>query len=144
MISIDGDFERLRNDTVFLMRFVAAFGLLDAIGIIIAGALKGAGDVRFVLVSSVTIAAACVAATWLGLRAGHGLGASAAPRARLALDHDRLFQARDHLIDDEAGGDIGGPAGSERHHQPDRLRWIGLRVRERRVPRSKQQNECAH
>jgi MATE family multidrug resistance protein len=67
------EFAKLRETTIVLLRFVASFGLLDAVGIILSGALKGAGDVRFVLVGSISIAAAGVAATWLGLHFGLGL-----------------------------------------------------------------------
>lgn len=66
-------FEKLHATSVVLLRFLAAFGLLDALNIILSGTLKGAGDVRFVLVSSIAIAAACVFATWAGIAAGGGL-----------------------------------------------------------------------
>lgn len=67
------DYASLHATSVVLLRFLAAFGLLDALNVILSGALKGAGDVRFILVSSIAIAAAGVVATWAGLRAGGGL-----------------------------------------------------------------------
>ncbi|MCE9607209.1 MAG: MATE family efflux transporter [Planctomycetia bacterium] len=67
------DFAELEAETIVLLRFVAAFGLFDAVNILFAGALKGAGDVKFVLVGSVAIAAFSVAVTKLGLMQGLGL-----------------------------------------------------------------------
>jgi len=67
------EFARLEAPAVVLLRFVAAFGFFDALNICFAGALKGAGDVMFVFISSVAIAAAGVLATYLGLKAGLGL-----------------------------------------------------------------------
>lgn len=67
------NYENLHAVSVVLLRFLAAFGLLDALNIILSGTLKGAGDVRFVLVSSIAIAVACVFATWAGIAAGGGL-----------------------------------------------------------------------
>jgi MATE family multidrug resistance protein len=43
------DFVEVRNVTVFLLRFVAAYCLFDAMQIIFVGALKGAGDTLFVM-----------------------------------------------------------------------------------------------
>ena len=68
-----GAFDQLRDLAIVLMRFVAAFGLIDAVSVILSGALKGAGDVYFVLVWSVGIAAVGVIATWIGLEAGLGI-----------------------------------------------------------------------
>lgn len=67
------EFDRLRDTTFLLLRFVASFGLLDAVNVVLSGALKGAGDVRFVLVSSIAIAALGVGGTWLALEQGGGL-----------------------------------------------------------------------
>lgn len=69
----DENFAVLRDEAIVLLRFVAAFGLIDAANVIFSGALKGAGDVRFVLISSVAIAAVGVAATWGGIKFGLGL-----------------------------------------------------------------------
>ena len=46
------DFGRLRDITVVLLRFVAAFCLCDAIMMVYVGALKGAGDTYFVLLTT--------------------------------------------------------------------------------------------
>jgi len=67
------EFQKVHDTSVVLLRFLAAFGLLDAVNVILSGTLKGAGDVRFVLVSSIAIAAVSVGATWAGLAAGFGL-----------------------------------------------------------------------
>jgi MATE family multidrug resistance protein len=67
------DFSELEAETIVLLRFLAAFGLFDAINILFAGALKGAGDVKFVLFGSVGIAAVSVLVTYLGLQQGLGL-----------------------------------------------------------------------
>jgi len=67
------DFSELEAETIVLLRFLAAFGLCDAINILFAGALKGAGDVKFVLFGSVGIAAVSVFVTYLGLQQGLGL-----------------------------------------------------------------------
>lgn len=69
----DEDFGPLEAQTIILLRFVAAFGLFDAVNIIFSGALKGAGDVKFVLFASVGVAAVAVGSTQLGLVAGLGL-----------------------------------------------------------------------
>lgn len=66
-------YDQLHDTTVFLLRFVASFGLFDAVNVVFAGALKGAGDVRFVMLASTGIAAAGVLTTWLGMLAGGGL-----------------------------------------------------------------------
>lgn len=71
--SLPGEYERMHETLLVLLRFLAAFALLDALNVILSGTLKGAGDVRFVLVSSISIAVVSVAATWFGLRQGMGL-----------------------------------------------------------------------
>jgi MATE family multidrug resistance protein len=52
---------------VHLMRFVAAYNLLDACIIIFVSALRGAGDTRFVMKVSMVMATALAAGTWLGV-----------------------------------------------------------------------------
>ena len=42
-------FQRIRDMTALLMRFLAAFALFDAMNVIFCSAIKGAGDTRFVL-----------------------------------------------------------------------------------------------
>ncbi|MEN1680554.1 MAG: MATE family efflux transporter [Planctomycetota bacterium] len=50
---------------VTLLRFVAAYNLLDAAVMIFAGAIKGAGDTRFVLAVSIVMAVALATVSWL-------------------------------------------------------------------------------
>jgi len=57
----------LRETTVILLLFVASFNLFDGANIVLAGALKGAGDVMFVMISSVGIAIVGVLTTWIGI-----------------------------------------------------------------------------
>jgi MATE family multidrug resistance protein len=72
-VSLPEDWAELSDTLLMLLKFLAAFGLLDALNVILSGTLKGAGDVRYVLVTSIAIAAACVFATWFGIREGMGL-----------------------------------------------------------------------
>lgn len=72
-VSLPEDWAELSDTLLMLLKFLAAFGLLDALNVILSGTLKGAGDVRYVLVTSIAIAAVCVFATWLGIREGLGL-----------------------------------------------------------------------
>lgn len=61
------EFTRLRNVTVVLLRFVAAYSLLDALTVIFVGAIKGAGDTRFVLAVSAIMSPLPVLAGWAGI-----------------------------------------------------------------------------
>ncbi len=55
--SVDSaDAGRLRETTITLLRFVAVFNLFDGMNVIFVGALKGAGDTRFVMVVSLIMA----------------------------------------------------------------------------------------
>ena len=67
------DFNALRDTTVVLLRFVAAYCILDAFYIVLLGTIKGAGDTRFVLLTTILIAPIPVLVVWLGLRHGYGL-----------------------------------------------------------------------
>ena len=60
-------FTRLRDVTVVLLRFVAAYCLFDACLIIFTGAIKGAGDTRFILLTELAMAPLPVVASWLGV-----------------------------------------------------------------------------
>ncbi len=66
-------FAPLRNMTVVLLRFVAAYCLFDAMNIIFVSAIKGAGDTRFVLRVTLLMSPLPVAFVWLGIR-HFGLG----------------------------------------------------------------------
>jgi len=61
------EFDAIRDLTVVLLRFVAVFCLADAMNMVFVSALRGAGDMRFVLTAAVTIAAMAVGAAWIGL-----------------------------------------------------------------------------
>jgi MATE family, multidrug efflux pump len=50
---------------VVLLRFVAAYCLFDAIGMVFVSAIKGAGDTRFVLKVSVVMASLLASLSWL-------------------------------------------------------------------------------
>jgi MATE family multidrug resistance protein len=51
------DFAQVRELTIVLLRFVAAYCLFDATQLIFVSALKGAGDTRFVLLVAVVLSA---------------------------------------------------------------------------------------
>ncbi len=58
-------FGQLRDTTVVLLRFVAAYSLLDAMNVVFVGAIRGAGDTRFILwVNAVTAPMPVIAAWW--------------------------------------------------------------------------------
>ncbi len=62
----------VENDPVYalavsLLRFVAAYNLLDASLMVFAGAIKGAGDMRFVLRVSLVMAIFLALASWLAI-----------------------------------------------------------------------------
>ena len=66
------EFERLRSLTVVLLRFVAAYCLFDAMNLVFVSAIKGAGDTRFILVTTLIMAPLPVLAGWLGIAYGGG------------------------------------------------------------------------
>jgi MATE family multidrug resistance protein len=69
-----GEFGALRDLTTVLLRFVAAYCLFDTMILVFVGALKGAGDTRFILFASLAMAPVPVLFTWLGTRVfGQGL-----------------------------------------------------------------------
>ncbi|MDA0659993.1 MAG: MATE family efflux transporter [Planctomycetota bacterium] len=57
----------VRDLTVVLLRFVAAYCLLDAMNLVFCSAVKGAGDTLFVLVVSIAMSAAAAGGGWYGL-----------------------------------------------------------------------------
>ena len=61
-------FEEVRLLTLFLLRFVAAYCLFDAMQIIFIGALKGAGDTVFIMLAAAMISGASLAAGALAER----------------------------------------------------------------------------
>jgi MATE family multidrug resistance protein len=60
------EFAALSGLTVILLRFVAAYCLFDTMNIVFAGALKGAGDTRFILFTTLAMSGVPVAVTWYG------------------------------------------------------------------------------
>lgn len=61
------NFAELRDLTVVLLRFVAAYSMFDAMYTVFAGALKGAGDTRFIMWTATLFSALAVIVTWAGL-----------------------------------------------------------------------------
>ncbi len=66
-------FHNLRDTVVVLLRFVAAYCLLDATQLVFVSALKGAGDTRFVLITALLTSAIPIGAVLIGIRLGGGL-----------------------------------------------------------------------
>jgi MATE family multidrug resistance protein len=60
-------FARLRDLTIVLLRFVAAYCILDAFSLVFANALKGAGDTTFVMAATLIAGCIAVAVAWVGL-----------------------------------------------------------------------------
>jgi multidrug resistance protein, MATE family len=60
-------FASLRHTTVVLLRFVAAYCLFDAMTVVFTGALKGAGDTRFIMIVSLLLTPMPVAIAWAGI-----------------------------------------------------------------------------
>lgn len=62
-----GEFAVLRDLTVVLLRFVAAYCLFDAMNVIFVSTIKGAGDTRFVLATTLITAPTPVLVGWIGV-----------------------------------------------------------------------------
>ena len=65
-------FAAIRDTAVVLLRFVAAYCLFDAMQVIFADAIKGAGDTWFVLGNAVVVSITAVSIGWLGAKYGDG------------------------------------------------------------------------
>jgi len=68
--SSEGD--HIRRTAVILLRFVAAYNLFDALNLVFVSAIKGAGDTRFVLFTTIIMASALglgslAAVEWFGM-----------------------------------------------------------------------------
>lgn len=61
-------FASLHGTVVILLRFVAAYSLFDGMNLVFCGAIKGAGDTRFVLYIGGMVSPVAVAITWVGLQ----------------------------------------------------------------------------
>jgi multidrug resistance protein, MATE family len=67
-------FGPLRDLTVVLLRFVALYCLFDAMNVIFVSAIRGAGDMRFILWTTLILSPLPVAAAWWGVaRQGWGI-----------------------------------------------------------------------
>lgn len=64
------EYQAVREVAVVLLRFVAAYCLFDAMNIVFAGAIKGAGDTWFVLKVAAVVSISGLTATWLGADRG--------------------------------------------------------------------------
>ena len=67
------EFAHLRETTIVLLRFVAAYCLFDALQIVFVGAIKGAGDTWFVLGNAVVVSSVFLSIGWIGGERGGGL-----------------------------------------------------------------------
>ena len=68
------DFAPLRELVVILLRFVAAYCLLDALNVVFASAIRGAGDTRFVFWTALGTSLVPLSLAWLGIHHfGRGL-----------------------------------------------------------------------
>jgi MATE family multidrug resistance protein len=61
------EFTALRDVTVVLLRFAAAYAVFDAAWIVFTGAIKGAGDTRFILTANLIMSPLPVLAGWGGI-----------------------------------------------------------------------------
>jgi multidrug resistance protein, MATE family len=59
------EFGPIRDLTIVLLRFVAAYCLFDAMQMVFVGAIKGAGDTWFVLVTTIVVSALGIVACWI-------------------------------------------------------------------------------
>jgi MATE family multidrug resistance protein len=66
--SLTADEAAVRSMAALLLQFVAAYNLLDATQMIFVGALKGAGDTRFLLRVSLGLAAMLAGFSWLSVQ----------------------------------------------------------------------------
>ncbi|MCE5268575.1 MAG: MATE family efflux transporter [Planctomycetaceae bacterium] len=62
------EFAQLRATTVVLLRFVAAYCLFDSMNVVFSGALKGAGDTRFIMLVSLLLTPLPLLAAIVGIR----------------------------------------------------------------------------
>ena len=57
--------EKVRSIAIVLLRYVAAYNLFDALNMVFVNAVKGAGDTRFVFLTSFWMAIALGVCTWV-------------------------------------------------------------------------------
>src|SRR4029079_10050008 len=58
------DFHEVRTTTINLLRFVALYCFFDSTQIVLIGALRGAGDTRFIMLATSLISMISVAVGW--------------------------------------------------------------------------------
>jgi len=63
--------DEIRSIAVVLLRYVAAYNLFDALNMVFVSAIKGAGDTRFVFVTSLFMAILLAIGTWVALEYFH-------------------------------------------------------------------------
>ena len=61
------EFKRISDAVTILLRFVAAYSLFDTMNIVFVGALKGAGDTRFILLTSLCLCLVPIVLPWAGM-----------------------------------------------------------------------------
>jgi multidrug resistance protein, MATE family len=66
-VTVPSEFDSIRATTILLLRFVAVYCLFDAVNVVFSGALKGAGDTRFIVLTSLLITPLPLLACWLGI-----------------------------------------------------------------------------
>jgi MATE family multidrug resistance protein len=64
---VAGSNAEIRAIAVVLLRYVAAYNLFDALNLVFVGAMKGAGDTRFIFVVSLLMAVLLAAGTWIAM-----------------------------------------------------------------------------
>ena len=62
------EFYQVRSVAIILLRFVAAYCLFDAAQVIFVGALRGAGDTRFVLITTTLVSGSAIGIGMIGQR----------------------------------------------------------------------------
>jgi len=62
----------------------------------------------------------------VGRRLGDRIGADDRAGAGPVLHHEGLLERVREMLGENAGVNVGGPAGAERHDDPDRTRWVIL------------------
>lgn len=66
------DFAILRETVVILLRFVAIYCIFDAMNLVFSGALRGAGDTRFILIVGLLMSPLPTVVTWWGMEVWQG------------------------------------------------------------------------
>lgn len=65
--TVPAEFAQLRATTIILLRFVALYCLFDSMNVVFASALKGAGDTRFILLTSLLMTPIPLLLAWVGI-----------------------------------------------------------------------------